>query len=58
MASSRLSGDPLVYDPDQEQWFKDISDQELCRIETNYVLKTCTTDTEAILWQYVPKLDA
>lgn len=58
MASSRLSGDPLVYDPSNEQWFKDISDQELCRIETNYVLKTCAMDTEAILWKYVPKLDA
>lgn len=66
--SSPFSGDPLVYDPDIEQqdnadieqnvekkWFKSIYEAEGA---INYVLKTCALDTQAILWKFVPKLDA
>jgi hypothetical protein len=66
--SSPFSGDPLVYDPDIDQnddagieqhvekkWFKNIYEAGGA---IDYVLKTCAFDTQAILWKFVPKLDA
>jgi len=54
MASSGICGDPNVYCPNNDDWFLVLDSEERKRVFTNYVLKTCGIDTEAVLWKFVP----
>lgn len=54
VGSSGVCGDPTIYCPDNERWFRELVGDETKRIHTNYALKTCGQDTEAVLWKFVP----
>jgi hypothetical protein len=54
IATSGVCGDPDVYCPNSDAWFQELATDESKRIRTNYVLKTCGQDTEALLCKFVP----
>lgn len=53
MESSRFCGNPKVYCPNNNDWFLEISSSEKRRALTNYVLKTCSIDIDAVLHEFV-----
>ena len=53
-SSNSVCGDPAVYCPNSNNWFLELNTTEVRQIYVNYALKTCTTDTDAVLWDFVP----
>ena len=51
--SDRCCGDPNVYCPDSSKWFEELDAEDDAHRVINYVLKTCATDTQAVLWKFV-----
>jgi hypothetical protein len=51
--SSSVCGDPHVYCPNSNKWFLELNTAKEKRIYINYALKTCATNTDAVLWKYV-----
>lgn len=52
--SSEVCGNPKIYCPKSNDWFLEISTNEKRRALTNYVLKTCSLDIDAVLLDFVP----
>ncbi len=52
--SSNACGDPDIYCPDSEKWFTVLNTEESQRALAKYIVKTCTEDTQAVLWKFVP----
>lgn len=46
-------GDPNVYCPKGDGWFEVLEAEDDAHRVINYVLKTCATDTQAVLWKFV-----
>ncbi|TCV92130.1 hypothetical protein EC912_108124 [Luteibacter rhizovicinus] len=53
ISANPACGDPLVYCPNSDEWFKEIRTDDTANILINYALKTCTRDTESVLWKFV-----
>lgn len=51
--SSQICGNPKIYCPNNNNWFLEISNSEKRRALTNYVLKTCSMDIDAVLHDFV-----
>ena len=54
VSSSRACGNPNIYCPSDKRWFVSLVTLEDKINFTNYALKTCGQDTEAVLWKFVP----
>lgn len=52
--SSSVCGDPEVYCPNNNNWFLELDTATKQRVFVNYALKRCDSDTETVLWDFVP----
>lgn len=52
-SSSRAAGNPAIYCPDDDQWFLTPTWETFNEDMAGYLAKTCTINTDAVLWKYV-----
>lgn len=52
-SSSRVCGDPAIYCPKDDGWFLTSKSESFSEEMAGYLTKTCTINTDAVLWQYV-----
>jgi hypothetical protein len=46
-------GDPNIYCPNGDDWYRELSAESDVSNVVDYVLKTCRSDTQAVLWKFV-----
>jgi hypothetical protein len=54
MDSSGVCGDPKIHCPNNDDWFLPLDTAKKKRVFTNYALKSCETNLDAVLVKFVP----
>jgi hypothetical protein len=54
VSSNSLCGNPKVNCPNNDDWFKELATEESRRRMTNYALKTCGNNFDAVLVKFMP----